>query len=79
MEKFVNYTDTVIFEMKESCMSAALNEKTSDYVKLLEEKKELNAFARVELSDVLKAYYKDKFSDVFIYFPQDDYIVSSNS
>lgn len=78
MEKYVNFTDTVIFEMRESCMSAALNEKTLDYARVLEEKKEFNAFARVELSDALKAYYKDKFSDVFIYFPQDDYIVSSN-
>lgn len=78
MEKFVTYTDTVIFEMKESCMSATLDEETLNYVKTLEEKKEFNAFARVELSDKLKAYYKDKFSDIFIYFPQDDYIVSSN-
>lgn len=78
MEKFVNAMDTVVFEMRESCMSAALNEETVDYARTLEEKKELNAFARIELSDVLKAYYKDKFSDVFIYFPQDDYIVSSN-
>lgn len=78
MEKFVNAMDTVVFEMRESCMSAALNEETLGYARIVEEKKELNAFARMELSNVLKAYYKDKFSDVFIYFPQDDYVVSSN-
>lgn len=87
-EQIVNYNtnsfemiclmlDTTIEEMKEVCIDVASRGELGEYVINAGRNSDYKvSYERYQLYKMLGGYVKEKYYDVFVYFSQDDYIVS---
>ena len=76
-EQIFQLLDVVAKEMEEICVKLALSDQLKDYAKVAtEHTTSKTAYRRLELSEFLQNYYREKCGDIFCYFPKDNYIVS---
>lgn len=68
--------DNVAVEMRETCISVTELEEIREYAKDAGTKSEGLSFKRYKICQRLKNFTKQKFEDIFVYFPQDNYILS---
>lgn len=68
--------DAVVTEMRDTCMDVAMRNELSQYVRSKQDDIKGIAYERYELYQLLSNYTLEKYEDLFIYFPQDGYIVS---
>lgn len=67
--------DTVAAEMRETCISISNLREVKDYAVLANGEMDLS-YKRYLMCQTLGQYTKEKFWDIFLYYPQDDYVIS---
>ena len=68
--------DTVVTEMRDTTIEVSQRTELSQYIRAWQEGKTEIAYERYELYKLLSVYVLEKYEDLFVYFPQDGYIVS---
>lgn len=68
--------DSVVTEMRDTTIDVSRRIELSQYIRAWQEDKKGIAYDRYELCRLLSAYVLEKYEDLFVYFPQDGYIVS---
>jgi len=76
LDQVFRLMDTVLTEMRDTCIEVSLRNELSQYARSLQDGMKGIAYERFELCQLLNTYMLDKYADLFVYFPQDGYIVS---
>ena len=69
--------DTVLVEMRETCVTIANLEIIEDYAKVSDDYEQVFPYKIYEIKQTLNTYSKQKFTDIFVYFPQNQYVISN--
>lgn len=77
LQQVFELIDTVVIEMRETAISIANQQTVQDYAVSANFEKD-PAYKRYMMCQMLGQYMKEKFQDVFVYYPQDEYIISGN-
>ena len=75
LDQFFQLMDTVIMEMRDTCIDVSMRNELSEYVRAAKDGIKGIAYERYELCRLLESYALDKYEDMFVYFPQDGYVV----
>lgn len=70
--------DQTVMEMKNNCLTLGVQNALKQY-SANQSAGENVGYQRYKIAELLKNYLNDNYHDIFVYFPQDDYIVSSRN
>lgn len=76
LEQAFSLLDNVVAEMNETCITISNLREVQQYILTTNNESEMLPYKRYEISQLLKTYQKEKFGDVFVYYPDSDYIIS---
>lgn len=76
LEQFFNVIDATAEEVKETCISMAYNETCSTYAGYSVYLPDKATYKVYEQKEILNNFMREKYYDVFAYFPNEDRIVS---
>ncbi len=79
LEQMMQLMDSAVLEMKDVCLDIFGMEEISVYAIEVQKNPDNQVYRRYELAKNLELYKKEKIKDVFVYFPQDDYIISGGN
>ncbi len=78
LEKMTLHVEAVLSEMQETCVNVSLDTEIQDAMSNWTHSKKEDAYDKFLMNKSMKAYNKEKFFDIFIYFIEDHSIVSSS-
>lgn len=76
MNQVVKLLDTVVAEMRETCVVIANLQEIEVYLNPVAGNENPVSYERYKLSRNLNTYCKDKICDILVWFPEDDYVIS---
>jgi len=76
LEQVFHLMDAMVTEMRDTCLDVAMRKELSKYVRSIKNDAKGIAYDRYELYQLLSAYTLEKYEDLYVYFPEDGYIIS---
>lgn len=76
LEQFFNVIDATAEEIRETCISVANNENCRTYAGYSVYQPERTPYRVYELKEILNDFMREKYYDIFVYFPNEDRVIS---
>lgn len=78
LNQFFQRVDDVLQEAQEVCVTIVNSDDSKSYSKKIIDQYDKRAFNTWKIQQLLKGYMGEKYLDIFIYYPEKDYVISAN-
>jgi len=78
IQKDIDFLDGVIAEMQETCADISVRNELENYARESKDTSKSYAYSRYRIYKMLAVYMKEMYRDIFVYFKEDEYIVSGS-
>lgn len=76
LNQFFRNVDNVLAEGREICVTIANDNKCSIFIPSVSADYKRKTYLSYEIQQVLGGYRSEKYADIFVYFPSEDYVIS---